>query len=274
MRVTDEQRESLRENGYAVFRQVIDPAVAQRAAAEIVRFVGADLADPSTWYRGDRRLDGIAPLHHADGLWEVRQQPGVYEVFRRLWGADNLYVDMNRCCFRPPASPQHPGRSLGEIHWDIDPRGPLPPSLQGIALLSDVGRNGGGYQCVPSIYRKVDEWLAQNAHAPDFDFFNPGIDFGDAVQVQGCAGDLIVWSTRLPHGPAPNFSRTPRIAAFVSMGVANQDPELRAERVSWWRDKRAPPWWRGLPGQLDPEPGPPARLTALGRKLVGVEPWG
>jgi hypothetical protein len=47
----------------------------------------------------------------------------------------------------------------------------------------------------------------------------------------------------------------------------------REELVEWWRTKRAPPWWRGLPHQQDPEPGEPARLTALGRRLVGLDDW-
>jgi hypothetical protein len=37
--------------------------------------------------------------------------------------------------------------------------------------------------------------------------------------------------------------------------------------------RRAPPWWRDVPGQVDPEPGEPAILTEHGQRLVGLKPW-
>jgi hypothetical protein len=49
--------------------------------------------------------------------------------------------------------------------------------------------------------------------------------------------------------------------------------ELRAQMKEWWSNKQAPVYWRGLPGQLEIEPGPPAKLTKLGKKLIGILPW-
>ncbi len=271
--VTEDHWRSLRREGYAVFRGVVGEGVARPAARAIADRVGADLEDRSTWYGGCPENDGVVPMHQAQALWDLRQEPNVHAVFSELWGTSRLYVDVNRCCFRPPADPAHLGLSLGEIHWDTDPRGPRPSSLQGVVLLSDVGRDAGGYHCVPGIYRDLERWLERHARAPEFDFFNPGVSFDEAVQIEGLAGDLIVWSTQLPHGPAPNLSDRPRIAAYVAMGPPPDDPLLLGRMERWWREKRAPPYWRGLPGQLDPEPGPPARLTPLGRKLIGLDAW-
>jgi hypothetical protein len=50
-------------------------------------------------------------------------------------------------------------------------------------------------------------------------------------------------------------------------------PELRASMKEWWLTKQAPDYWRGLPGQLEREPGAPAVLTELGLKLIGQLPW-
>jgi hypothetical protein len=41
----------------------------------------------------------------------------------------------------------------------------------------------------------------------------------------------------------------------------------------WWLNKQAPVSWRGLPGQLEIEPGSPAKLTKLGMKLIGMLSW-
>jgi hypothetical protein len=89
---------------------------------------------------------------------------------------------------------------------------------------------------------------------------------------------VILWSTKLPHGTVPNFSDRPRCAAFVTMqpaayDVQPWDPQLREKMKVWWLTGRAPDHWRGLPGQLDPEPGAPAVLSELGLKLIGVLPW-
>jgi hypothetical protein len=47
-----------------------------------------------------------------------------------------------------------------------------------------------------------------------------------------------------------------------------------ASRVALWRHKRVPKFWRTWPATVkDPEPGAPAVLDALGRKVLGLDPW-
>jgi hypothetical protein len=58
--------------------------------------------------------------------------------------------------------------------------------------------------------------------------------------------------------------------------VPTADDEREAARLARIRlveERRAPEHWRGLRGQLDPEPGPAIALTELGRKLVGYDRW-
>jgi len=256
-----------------VIRNVIPEPIIQNAVREIAAFVRADLNDSTTWYHNAPQNDGIVPMHHAQSLWDIRQTSNLYEVFCEFWQEHRLRVDINRCIFRPPRCPKHPTISLGDIHWDTDPRVPGPGSLQAVVLLTDVDHNGGGYQCVPNVYQNLDAWLDKNARRSDFDFFNPGLKDGKTTQIEGKAGDVILWSTKLPHGSAANRSRRPRIAAFVAMEPPEDSPELRASMKKWWLTKQAPDSWRGLPGQLEREPGEPAVLSELGLKLIGVLPW-
>jgi len=58
----------------------------------------------------------------------------------------------------------------------------------------------------------------------------------------------------------------------VSMEPAADDAHIRESMKTWWLTKRAPDYWRGLAGQVDPEPGVPAVLSELGLKLIGVIP--
>lgn len=256
-----------------LIRNVVPAAITSNAVREIAEFVGADIADNTTWYKGAAPLDGIVPMHHAQSLWDIRQCPNVHQVFSQFFGTPRLRVDMNRCIFRPPVHPGFPTVSHGTIHWDSDPRRPGPGSLQAVVLLTDVNRDGGGFQCIPDVYRNLEKWLQRYANSSEFDFFNPGLNEWPTKQVGGKAGDMILWSTKLPHGTATNSSQRPRIAAFVSMQPPAEDEHLRKSMKEWWLTKRAPDYWRGLPGQLDPEPGSPAVLSELGLKLIGVLPW-
>jgi len=271
--IHDHDREQFHADGYMVIRNVVPLSLIGSAAREIAAFVGADLANSTTWYRGPLELDGIVPMHHAQSVWDIRQSPNLYQVFSEFFGTPRLMVDINRCIFRPPVHRRFPKISHGSIHWDTNPRGPRPASVQAVVLLSDVSRNGGGFQCLPDVYQNLDGWLKRYARRDDFDFFYPGLNHWKTTQVEGNAGDVVLWSTKLPHGSATNLSNRPRVAAFVSMQPCGDKVQLRDSMKSWWLTKRAPDYWRGLPGQLDPEPGAPAVLSNLGLRLIGVSPW-
>ncbi len=270
--IKDEDREHFRTFGYMVIRDVIPRSLIENAVVDIAAFIGADLADRSTWYRSDPVLDGVVPLHHAQSLWDIREYPGLHQVFTEFHGTPRLLVDINRCIFRPPVNPNYPSLSYGSIHWDTDPRA-TEESLQAVILLSDTDYDEGGFQCIPKVYQNLDAWLKLYARLPSFDFIFPGLNDWTTTHVTGKAGDLILWSTKLPHGSATNLSKRPRVATFVMMGPPADYAEEGQLLQRWWQTKRAPVWWRGMPGQLDPEPGEPAVLSDLGLKLIGALPW-
>ncbi len=113
-------------------------------------------------------------------------------------------------------------------------------SLQAVVLLTDVNRDGGGFQCLPEVYQNLNAWLKRHASRNDFDFFNPGLNDLEAKQVEGKRGGVILWSTKLPHGTAPNASDRPRVAAFVSMQPPRNTAQVRESMKTWWLTKRAP----------------------------------
>ncbi len=84
-------------------------------------------------------------------------------------------------------------------------------------MLTDIKPNTGGFQCIPEIYQDIDEWVRLNAMSVNSNHFQPGLDAHPAIQLSGKAGDVILWSTLLPHGPAINLSDEVRIAAFMTI---------------------------------------------------------
>jgi hypothetical protein len=120
--ITDRDRQQFCAKGYMVIRKVLPASVTGNAVREIAAFVGADLADNSTWYGGPPQLNGVVPMHHAQSLWDIRQSPDLYQLFTEFFGTPRLMVDINRCIFRPPVRRDLPEVSRGTIHWDADPR--------------------------------------------------------------------------------------------------------------------------------------------------------
>lgn len=55
--------------------------------------------------------------------------------------------------------------------------------------------------------------------------------------------------------------------------MAPMDEALRQANVDSWRTGRCFPWWRDRPGYDRIEPWPPAALTQLGRRLLGLDDW-
>jgi ectoine hydroxylase-related dioxygenase (phytanoyl-CoA dioxygenase family) len=178
---------------------------------------------------------------------------------------------MDRGIFKVPQSEAHPDHvDESVLHWDLDPRAASSSTYQGMLFLTDVARGEGSFECVPSILAELDRYLYTHP-GPVLDV-PVDLTGHDVVEVPARAGDLVIWSARLPHQGGRNRSAQPRVSLAVTMRAEGTDAE-RQERIECWRQKRAPAWWRGWKGQIDPEPGEPADLTPLGRKLVGVDRW-
>ena len=94
--------------------------------------------------------------------------------------------------------------------------------------------------------------------------------------VPGKRGTLVVWNRLMAHTSLANETDEPRLVQYVTMTPARDDAAVEREANVKNCLEKHPPFWalrQKVPGQLDPEPGPPVVLTALGRKLVGIDPW-
>ena len=210
-------------------------------------------------------------MHHAQAFWDIRQWPTLHETFASLLGKRKLWVTMDRAVFKVPESAAHPDYiDLSVLHWDLDPRSGNSDNYQGMLFLTDTRKGEGTFECVPSIFRELGAYLNRY----------PGALVDVPVDLEGCEvvevtaefGDLILWDARLPHHGGRNRGTHPRVSFAVSMHPEGSETQRR-ERIECWRNKRAPVWWRGWKGQTDPEPGKPADLTPLGRRLLGIDPW-
>jgi hypothetical protein len=263
-------RTQLMENGYVLVPGAVSPELCAAVVDLIWKRLDRDPDDPATWYGADPTL---FELYHAQEEWDVRQHPALLEAFAQVLGTEQLWVSTDRVWMKPPLSPEHPEyHDSGFVHLDFDPRpgagNELPWTVQGVVVLTDTDVDQGGFWCVPEVYRVMDEW--QRDQPAELQEWSYG-DF-EPTSVPGRAGDLVIWSARTPHGNGPNHSTRPRLAQYVTMFPALCDDEAaRAEQIRGWQDRLVPSFGRKpLTRESD---GPPARLTALGRKLVGLDAW-
>jgi hypothetical protein len=271
MLFTPQHRAQLESVGYARVEKVIPEGLLEAVLGALKSISRVDYHDPATWYQ----YRGVIPVHHHQSQWDIRQHPRLHQAFSELWQTEKLWVTMDRIGFVPPLRPHDTGPRM---HWDNDPRSSA-RTYQAIVYLTDAPADRAPFCSLPSVYQNLKAWLADKP--PEWSHRSADFTSQEMTPVPGKAGDLIIWDSRLPHGPGWNRSSSPRLMHAVSMFRAPRQgggwPGVRdwpkEEQIEWWATKRAPPWWRNVPLQVDPEPGEPAELTSLGRRLVGLDAW-
>ncbi|WP_417878145.1 phytanoyl-CoA dioxygenase family protein [Vibrio sp.] len=280
-KLTQEQFEFWQYNGYLVIPQIISPEAVKRSQDFLWEFQEMDPTDSQTWYQAQRRdhamvelnNSGMVECYNNQVLWDNRQNPDVYNAFVDIWDQENLWVTIDRANLNPP---NKSGREFsGFIHWDADTSlDPLPVNVQGVLALSDTSEETGGFQCVPELYRQLEEW--RKTQPNDRDPYVPDLTGFDVDFISMKAGDLLIFNSLLPHGIRPNQSNQVRMAQYISMVPAEEDNQaIRDWRVNSWRE-RTPPQGFAFPG--DPRDWeqtkyPQATLTTLGQKLLGLTNW-
>jgi hypothetical protein len=284
--VTDEYRAFFRENGYVKIEGAVPKENCERVIEAIWDCLGTDPTDPENWYqppKGVLSSAGMVEMYHHQSMWDNRQHPDIYHTFAGLLGETKLWVSIDRVNMKPPARSDHRDLNYGFIHWDCDTSKlpdplPHPYGLQGVLYLADTAEHQGGFQCVPEIYRNLKEYLQsqpedRNPRVPDITGYK-------VEAIPGKAGDLVIWDRLLPHGNGHNYADRPRYAQYITMFPAKMGKtDARDKETESWRHRQAPAGWPGGDPPGDPRnweqsrfPEPP-ELTALGRRLLGLDPW-
>lgn len=153
---TNVDLDHLRQEGYIRVEGAVSERLCRDVLEAIVEVSGLSHLDRSTWYRAEPALEGIVPLWGHPSQWAIRQLPDLHRTWSRLWRRDDLLVSLDRCRFTPPWIPGYADPL--ELHWDLDPSGPL-HTFQGFVALTPCRRGEGGFRCAPSWYRDRTRWL-------------------------------------------------------------------------------------------------------------------
>ena len=260
-------------NGYVVIPDVVPPQNLQAVIDEIWDFLGMSPDEPDDWYREPATKGGMVEMYQIQGLWNNRQHPKVHQAFSEIWGTQKLWVSMDRANFKPPQREDKPDwKHEGMIHWDLDTsKRPIAFGVQGVLYLEDTGEDQGTFQCVPGFHRYFEEWV--RSQPEDRNPSQPHLEGLDISKIAGKAGDLLIWHRLLAHGNSVNRSDRPRLAQYITMSPANDvDEKARKDRVHLWKERLSPKGFLGDERRWE-ENNPPAELTDLGRRLVGLDTW-
>lgn len=268
--------------GYVIVRQAVPAENAAKLADLLWLFDEKDPDDPSTWYAPQRRPHvraelnnaGMVEIYNHQYLWDNRMEQRVYDAFVDIWDREDLWVAIDRANLNPPKKVK--GNPEGFIHWDVDTKQrPLPIGVQGVLSLKKQDAETGGFQCVPYLFEHFDEWV--KTQPEDRNPILPDMAGLDRENISMEAGDLLIFNSLLAHGVRPNHSdNRVRMAQYISMYPADYDNEAeRQERIRLWRELDHPkrPDFPGDPREWERNNAETAKLTELGEKLLGLQPW-
>jgi hypothetical protein len=268
--------------GFVIVPHAVPPDHLARVKMLLWEFQEMDPSDLSTWNKAQLRDNamtelnnsGMVEVYNHQFLWDNRQYPRVYGAFVDVWDREDLWVTIDRANLNPP----NRGVRMfhGFIHWDSDTsRVPLPVNVQGVLSLVDTDPEVGGFQCVPELFRTLEEWIA--TQPPDRNPFYPDTTGFQIQFVPLKAGDLLIWNTLLAHGIKPNTSPDRvRMAQYISMYPADENKsQVREMRLQSWRDREPPKGFAfpGDPREWEKKRYPRAVLSELGESLLGLRPW-
>lgn len=263
-------RLALENDGFFIVKAAVSVPMCEAVLDAIRDDLGISVEDPDTWAGVSAQLDQV-PIWGHQSQWDIRQLASLHSLFSEVWGTHRLWADRNSCRFTPPRRPG--GANPLPIHWDVDPRDRQQLWYQGALALTDTPLGGGGFRCVPALMYNRDRW-PQTWTATDYgtEYCPVEVPHDEIVEVPVDVGDLIIWSSRLPHGTVKNSTVRPRVVFYVQM-FPEGTAEEAAVRVSEHHEGVAPTWWRWKPGHDRSEPWPPAQLSEHGKRLLGIDGW-
>jgi hypothetical protein len=268
--------------GYVIVRNAVPEENIERLKTLLWEFQELDPADPTTWIKPQLRQNqmselnntGMVEIYNHQYLWDNRQCERVYNAFVDIWDREDLWVTIDRANLNPP---NKPGREFeGFIHWDSDTTArPLPVNVQGVLALTATDPEVGGFQCVPELFRTFGDWIARQPEGRDP--VRPDLTGLEIKFVAMQPGELLIFNTLLAHGIRPNRSNDRvRMAQYISMyPAAEQEGTNREARIRSWSGREHPHGYAfpGDPREWEKTRYPRAELNALGRRLLGLDPW-
>ncbi|KAL2824416.1 hypothetical protein BDW59DRAFT_180283 [Aspergillus cavernicola] len=268
-------RDELFENGFVVVKNAIPQQRCNYYIEKMFAWVeqfpyGFHKDDRSTWtpehlpahikggmYHGYR-------VQHEKFMWEARTEPGVLEVFSKLWGTDKLLTSFDGLNLTFPSGQPLP-QTQPWPHIDQSPLRKGMQCVQGILNFAPNGPDDGGLLVMKGSTKLMPEFFETHPDVIGRSTWGPTDWFGfddkelqwfeergcEVVKVCAEPGDVILWDSRTMHWNCVPTSQNLRAiiyacytpAAFAGSEILRQKGEFFDERLGtthWPHDNLFP----------------------------------
>lgn len=207
------------ENGFLVVKNAVPLNQCLEAQNAIWEFLGADPANPQSWYMQHPGQSGMMlRFFQHPALDKNRRAAKIRSIYQQLYGETEIYLLIDKVSFNAPETVASKFKG-SPLHWDVSLQTPIPFELQGLLYLNDVSATDGAFHCVPGFHREIDAWLAGLPEG-----VNPreaALSMLKPIPVPGNAGDLVIWHQALPHCATPNVGTLPRMVQYIAYKPVN-----------------------------------------------------
>lgn len=192
--------------------------------------------DRSTWHMENVPKFDKGGLYHRYGVaheqfaWDIRTEPGVVDVFAKIWGTDELIVSYDSVNISLPFGAELPAASSKPWpHTDQSPTRQFKHCVQGIVNLYPNGPLDGGLMVLEGSMPLFAEYFNTHEHLmpeggwPTADWWAHADGALDWFYERGCTwkkveagpGDVILWDSRTIHYGDIARGTEPRVATYV-----------------------------------------------------------
>jgi hypothetical protein len=262
-----------------------------------------DIDDQNSW----KNLFKFYPKHamlvqeygvgHMQWLWDIRQHPNVIEVFKHIWGTENLLVSFDAMSIHFPPEVTNRGwfRGTQWYHTDSNPER-TEQCVQSLINLYPVNEHDatlsvleGSHKYHQEFFKKFPrdvkgDWY-KLASQEEIDFFlQKGCQMRD---IQAGPGSMVLWYSKTFHqGKEPSKQRlvqNTRLISYVCMTPRSwaRESDINKKRKAF-ENRRTTSHWphmiklfpntpRTYGGEKPPNTKqiPRPELTDMGKKLAG-----
>ncbi|KAK8223776.1 hypothetical protein HDK77DRAFT_44631 [Phyllosticta capitalensis] len=309
-------RDDFHRDGCAVVKNVISPERAAYYRQKQIEWLqsfnrGFDPNDESTWTQDHLPVNFKGGMYfaysstHEKFVWESRMEPGVIDVFTKLWGTDELLCSFDGMNITLPR--QKDLKWTPWPHCDQSPERLGMQCVQGLLNYAPNGPKDGGLMLMKGSSKLFNEFFNQTRKQADhedkppeeenfkdlFIFTEDDVkwfeDHGcELIKVDMEPGDFVLWDSRTMH-----YARHPegdqiRHVQYICMTPAKfakqEDVKMKSELFSQWQGTTHWPHCnlrqQGPPlrdGKVDPQnrdkPLEPPVLTDRLLQFAGVKAY-
>lgn len=225
---------------------------------------------------------GFFELYHDYSIAKIRQNENLYSAFKTIWKRPDLWVVFDRVIYMDQTDME---KDL-PLHVDQNPhQHPYFSNLQGLLAIEDVDESTGMPALIPGSHEWFKEYEQWSDHKQGWIQYK-GNDYskqlGELTAIRLKAGQILIWDSRTTHSrvlPMVQKDKVKqRMLAMVTFMPAKKDSVLINKRIKAYEHGG---------GFYDHDAGlrktanskveslrvKEERLSELGKKLYGIEPW-